>query len=936
MTPFAAFAEEGVVTADENVTPAEFERQKTYSDYYDEIQGVPRPDEEAPFIYTGARDEAEVTVGAYEGAEDVIIWSNQFGTLDFEVDVPQAGAYNIEISYFPIQGGNVTSEVSVLLDGVSPNETSTRVDLPRIWTSAYPISSDSKDNDIRPPQIESPRWVTTPLKDSDGLFNTPLLFNFETAGKHTVSLSSEKASLAIAYIKLYNEKAYPEYVKPSQTELDMNAGAGVIKIQGENYSYTNSQTLFPTANRGDYTTEPSDPTKQRYNTVGLDTWDTAGQAITYSLNVPSDGYYKIGIKARQNDLRGMYSNRRLYIDGEVPNEKLSQIKFNFDTDWFTAVPEDENGEPVYIYLTQGKHELSLEVIPGEIGESMRKLDEIVYEANQYYMEILMITGPNPDKYTDYFIHREIPDILPAFERISKSLIDEQAAIESLSNQRGSEAAVLERFADILSKCVERNTRIPTMISNGAIKNNVAAVSSWMRKYRFQPLEIDFIELAPAEKDFTPVKRNFFKSFAYNWKSFFGSFFEDYTILSDINQDSVNVWVSLARDQTNVVKQLTEAEFAAEYDSNVSVNLVQGAIMEAVLAGKGPDVALFIGGEFPVNLAMRGLVAPFNDMEGFDEVMSRFHENAAVQYTYDGKVYAIPIQQTFPMMFYRRDMLASVGITEPPETWDELIDMLPAIQRAYMQPGLVLPAAATSATESGHTFALLMMQNGMNYYNEEQTVTNFESQTAVDAFAKWTDFYNIYKFDQTYDAFTRFRTGEAPIVIQGYSGFYNQLTVAAPEISGLWDFTSVPGTLRDDGTISHAANSNGAGAIVLSDCRNKEAAWEYINWFTETDTMVSYGLNVEGVLGPLGRFESANTEALKRLNWSQKDLGKILAQMEELEEIPIIPASYVVTRSIMNAFRAVVNEKWNPRESLRWYNIDINSEITRKRQNLGID
>ena len=44
---------------------------------------------------------------------------------------------------------------------------------------------------------------------------------------------------------------------------------------------------------------------------------------------------------------------------------------------------------------------------------MRRLDSIVFTANQYYMQILMITGPSPDKYTDYYVHREIPELLAA-------------------------------------------------------------------------------------------------------------------------------------------------------------------------------------------------------------------------------------------------------------------------------------------------------------------------------------------------------------------------------------------------------------------------------------------------------------------------------------------------------------------------------------------
>lgn len=932
----------------ENAVPAEadaeeaslFVKQKTYSDYYDEIAGMARPDTEIPMTFAEAKDGAEVEIGSYEGKDNIIIWSNEEGTLDFTVNVPTSGAYNIGMSYYPIVGSTAVSEVSVLIDGESPFDCAARINIPRIWTSKYPITQDSKDNDIRPPQVEAPMWTSTSFKDEDGLFNEPLYFALE-AGEHTISISSERAMLAIENVKLYNVQAPAAYVKPSDSELAANAGAASIKVQGENYSYTNSQTLFPTYDRGNYLTEPSHPTKQRYNTVGDGTWDKAGQAITWEINVETPGYYKVNLKARQKSLRGLYSNRRLYIDGEVPSDAFDQIKFNYDDDWLSVVPSDANGDPAYVYLDAGKHMLTLECIPGEIGESMRKLDSVVYEANQYYMQILMITGPSPDEYTDYNVHKEIPELLSVFANLSASLRQERANIESLAGVEGTEAAALDRLADVLDKCIDRPYRIPKYISSNSIKDNVSAVSSWMRQYRTQPLEIDFIELTPAGEDFTTVKKNFFKNLAFNVKALWGSFFEDYTVLSDMTAESINVWVGIGRDQTNVIKQMTDSEFATEYNIDVSVNLVQGTIMEAVLAGKGPDVALFIGGEFPVNLAIRGLLQPVNNLDGFDEVKSRFQENAMVMYSYDDNVYGVPLTRTFPMMFYRKDMLAEVGIAEAPETWDELIDILPALQRNYMQPGLVLPGnvngtAVSPATESGHTFALLMLQTGTNYYNDAQTATNFDSQAAVDAFATWTEFYNVYKFDQTYDAFTRFRTGEAPIVIQNYCTFYNQLNTAAPEIKGLWDFAPVPGTLREDGTVSHAANSNGSGAIILRDCKNVEAAWTYIKWFTETDTMVEYGQTVEGVMGPLGRFESANVEALKKLNWSKKDLEKILAQVDELEEIPITPSSYVVTREIMNAFRAVVNDKENPRETLRLYNIDINNEITRKRQNLGLD
>ncbi|MBR7083738.1 MAG: extracellular solute-binding protein [Oscillospiraceae bacterium] len=229
---------------------------------------------------------------------------------------------------------------------------------------------------------------------------------------------------------------------------------------------------------------------------------------------------------------------------------------------------------------------------------------------------------------------------------------------------------------------------------------------------------------------------------------------------------------------------------------------------------------------------------------------------------------------------------------------------------------------------------LMLQNGLNYYNPQQTKTNFDDIRAVKSFEKWTDFYKKYSFEQSYDAFSRFRTGEYPIVIADYQ-FYNQLSTASPEIKGLWDFTQIPVTMLENGEISHAVNSTSSGAVIFNQCENSENAWEFLKWFTSAEVQASYAAQTEGLLGQMGRYPTANTEALLQSSWSKSELQALFKAREELQEIPVIPASYAVTRNIMNAFRETVNQNENPRDTLLWYNRDINNEITRKRQNLGI-
>lgn len=870
--------------------------------------------------------------------ENVLVWESASGSVSFEAYIPEDGMYNICVSYCPLSSDINSTEMSVSVDGEIPYDTSSRIILPRTWVNKNEITENSRGNQIRPSQIQKRMWKVSDLKDTDGLHNESLFFHF-SKGKHVITFESEKAELAVEYIKIYNHvslKSFSEN-KPDEEEI-RNTPSMLIRLEGEDADYKSDPTLYPTSDRSSYLASPSSPGKMVYNTIGEGTWKKANQTVSWiipSESIPGDGWYKIGIKARQKEMRGFYSNRRIYLDGNVPCSELDRVRFYYDDDWKLVSPKTAEGDSIYIYLEAGKdHIMSMEAVPGEIGEYMTELSGLVMKINEYYRKILMVTGPSPDKYTDYNVDTAIPELTGEFSSVSEELKKIKNGIEELSGMTGSEAAGIERMYVILDKCVKEPENIPKYLTQ--LKDNSSAIASWMRDYRDQPLEIDYIEIASKDRKFSSIKEKPMKSFAFGLKAFLASFFEDYNMVSDNTSDDVlEVWINLGRDQALAVKELTESEFIPKTGIPVNLKLVQGGVIEAELAGKGPDAVLFLGGEFPVNLACRGLSVNLLDFCKEEDLKKYFEKSALEMYRYNDGVYALPLEQNFPMMFYRKDILSGLGFSKPPETWDDLVNMIPALQRSYMSAGLVLPPAGVSpGTEAGHTFALMMLQNGLNYYNEDRSATNFDKIEAVSSFEKWTDFYTKYKFEQVYDSFSRFRDGTYPIVIREYS-FYNQLKAAAPEINGTWDFTSVPGTVRADGTVSHAANWQGNGAVIFESCKNKEAAWKYISWFASSDIQKKYGAAVEGLLGILGRYDPADKEALRSLSWTPDELSKLESQRDELEGIPVIPASYAVTRNIMSAFRKTANEHENPRDTIMWYNKDINEEITRKKTNLGI-
>lgn len=922
-------------------------RQTSYTNYVKKYTDAARPDKTVEVLgkdYDPASvTDAQITVTTVDGENDVMQWANQEGSVSWTVNIPETGVYNIKMIYEALESNTNDVEFSLLIDGESPYATASRITLSKRWINESEIKQDSRQNDIRPGQISTPCWQETPLEDIDGLFNEPLEFYME-AGEHTITFESEKAEFAVKSFTFYQYEAPAAYTAPSDSDLTQAQGQK-ITLEGETAAYKSSRTLYPTADKSSYLTSSangSSPTKTRYNTIGSGSWTQSTQTVTWEFNVDKAGYYKIGIRGRQDQMRGMYSNRRLYVNGEVPCLEANQIKFYYDTDWSITTPKSENGDDLYFYLQAGTNTISLEAVPGEIGEIMGDLDELVYNINSYYRQIRQITGPDPDEYNNYMIDTAIPSIVPDFKEYAKTLRDKKAEIEKLSGSGGTEAETLEKMAIVLDKCIKKPDLIPEMMSQ--IKDNITSVSSFVNQYREQPLEVDMIEVATSDQDFTSCDKSFFGSLGFGFNGFIGSFFEDYNALSDEDESAMECWVMLGRDNAEALQQLISSEYNPTAKTKINLKLVQGGIVEATFAGKGPDLALFMGGDFPIQLAARGVLTDLTTFSDFDEVKTRFADDATVLYQYNGGTYGLPCDQTFPMLFYRSDILSEYGIDPATDlnTWDGLLNCLPTLQRNYLEVGLILPVMTSTGgttqvsaiTEPGNTFAMLLLQQGLNYYNEEQTKTTFDTQEAVNAFDTWTKFYTTYSFQQTYDAFTRFRTGDMPVVIQNYT-FYNQLSVAAPEIKGCWGFQPVPGTVQEDGTINHAANSNGSGAIIFTKAADQEGAWDFIKWFTSTDAQVKYGNNIESILGTMGRYATANEEALQQLSWTTSEVNLLLDQLNSQVEIPIIPASYGVTRNVMNAFRAVVNDYDNARDTLFWYNKDINDEITRKLEDLGL-
>ena len=902
--------------------------------------------------------EAEGTVEVYEDfhGEEKALFTDTGSVASWKIDVPQEGFYNLYMEYLLPESRGVAAERSVTLNGEIPFEDARSIAFSRIWTDAGEIRTDNQGNQIRARQVEVYDWQSALFRDDMGYITEPYLFWCEK-GENTISLGAENEPMVIRKLSLAapaHDLTYEEYLT-GQPEDPKNAEAAqyMVTIQGEKSTTRSESSLYAKYDRSSPTTVPNSVTHTVLNYIGGETWRSSGQWIEWEFEVPADGYYNVMIKARQNYSRGSVSNRTVLIDGEVPFDAMREVSFDFRNDWESKDLADEDGTPYRFWLTKGTHTIRLEATLGGMGQILQDLEDSTYRLNQIYRKILVYTGPNPDIYRDYHIENTYPEIMEAMSLESKRLFKIVDDMVAYSGQKAGNIATAQTVAQQMERFCEKPNRIT--LEFVTFKDNITALGTAALNMRDTQLDVDYLVISGTEV--TPKKdhTSFFMNMGHELRSFIASFFVDYNSVGDVYDEKggdeiVKVWILTGRDQGTILKSLVDETFTPDTGIKVNVEIVDpSALLNAVLAGRGPNVVLSVGADQPVNYALRHASEDITQFEGWEEVLSHYSESSYEQYRLDDHIYGIPETQTFNVMFYRKDVLDELGL-EVPETFKELIEMFPTIQGNNLSVGI--PTAAGSSASAAATTAIMsnvpdlslyfsmLFQYGGDLYNEAGTRTTVDSEAGIRAFDDYVRYFNDYGIPTVYDFVSRFRSGEMPIGIAAYST-YNTLMVSAPEIRGLWDFTVIPGTERKDENgetyIDRSDFITGQATMMIATDNEqlKQNSWEFMKWWASPDTQIQFGREIEALLGSSARYATANRDAFSNLSWSMDDIKVLNEQWDWTRGIREVPGGYFTGRHISNAIRRVLTFKEDSRETIIDYSIKIDEEIRKKRLEFGM-
>ncbi len=868
-------------------------------------------------------------VPAFAAEKDVRLKTVREGeTATFDVAVKESADYYIKIQYTAISGRSVSPKAAVTVDGTYHGDEKDVFEFSRIWSDVRPgerFKTDDFGNELSPTPKEVLRSQEKQIfPQGENRENGFAL----KAGKHTVSVFMIEEGIQIedvSAVKVEKTQSYADYLetnkgKEDTADREIITEAELLHEKSHLEIAVNYDRTYPDIS-------PNSPSVIMYNLIGGSSWAKSGQWISYEVDVPESGFYYLNVRYRQRTIGGITSRRKIMIDGSVPFDGLNCVYFAASNKFVNDAVGSEKDD-YRIYLEKGKHIVRFEVTLDSLQDVILQFENVLDNLNRLSGKINVIVGESADLNRDYNFVEAIPDLARTLENSSDKLTSIINKLKS-DKDEGSQIARIKEAARLLRKMAKKPQDIAGQLEY--FRSQLYDLAAVLSNMKTQPLEMDYFKFTPcAGAKSTAENSGFFERLKFRFKSFLYSFVGDYSSMSDGKTDSLEAWISLGRDQAQVLNQLIKEDFTAKTGIPVKLSLVTTNIMTAVASGRAPDVALYLTGENIADLYYRDALVDMNLLQNNEKILSRFHASATSAFRRGDALYALPLTQSFQMMFYRTDLFKERGYRVP-NTWDETYALLNLLQNDGMQMGIGI-------TED--TFNMFLLQSGISLYNDSVTKTNLTDIRAVNAFSKWTELFTKYGIPKSYDAVNRFRTGQMPVVISDYT-FYKTVSISAPEIKNSFAMAPIPGTVDESGKLNRAQNSNILTGVAIIRKKDKDIsdyvdAMKFVDWLTSDEIQERYSFYSEIRVGISARVQTANINVMDKISWSGKELAALKEQWKAVEKIPLSPIHYYITRNLNNAFRKVVYQYESPRDVIYRYDNDINEELTRKRKELRLE
>ena len=897
---------------------------------------------------------AGYTAGAYSGEELVFYFASAEGglvtsdtrgytgsdsvmdvkagdTVELAVSVQKDGLYAVRFDYLSYDNSVLPVEFSMETDGQFPFYECRNVELHSTWLPKAEKSFDRYNDQVVTVPDKAIQWESAYFRDSSYRHSEPLLLQL-AAGEHKFRFEVKSGSFLLGSLTLTAPESIADYTG-SQTA----SGNALIPIEGEDYFSSNESSVHAVADF-DPAVTPYKVTESELNTIDPESFDTAGQTLTYKFNVDTAGYYNIAMNYRQPDKTDFPVFVDVRVDGEIPNTAFQAYEMAYTSSYKITTLSDKDGEKLSIYLEPGEHTLSYTITLAPICYVLEAVEEVMAGVNDLALEITKVAGTNSDRYRDLRLSRYIPNLESTLTAYADELIELEDSARHF-NAKNKNVAVMSSMliaANQLNSLADNPDEIPYRIAE--LSSSTNSVNQYLANTIDSLLEnglsIDRIWIYQEEAEL-PKPPNFFESLWMSIQRFFASFFDQSYSASNIDPEHLQVWVNRSSQYVQVMQKMIDEYFtpASGIDVDISIMPDQYKLVLANSSGYAPDVATGINYTIPYELAIRGALVDMAQYDDFRQTASVYEPGFFLTGTIGESVYSMPETMNFWVLVYRTDVLEKLGL-KVPDTMQDVIDMLPELQMRGLN--FYYPTAGMRAMRNFHGTTPLIVQNGGALYSgTAQEGTTLSSEASVKGFTMLTDLFTVYDLPVDIDNFYQhFRNGDIPIGICDY-GTYNLISNAAPELAGSWDISIVPGVEQADGSIDRSTCGCAESTVIFKSVEEREAkAWEFVKWWSSTEMQAEFGQTIQITYGDEYMWTTANVEAFAQLPLDSAHKQVVLEFASNVVDVARVPGTYMLEREMSNAFNAIVVDGDNTQSRLDEAVKVIDREIIRKLEEFG--
>jgi multiple sugar transport system substrate-binding protein len=334
------------------------------------------------------------------------------------------------------------------------------------------------------------------------------------------------------------------------------------------------------------------------------------------------------------------------------------------------------------------------------------------------------------------------------------------------------------------------------------------------------------------------------------------------------------------------------------------------IIQAAAANRTPDVARVLIWDLP-QLVKAGTAMSLNEFT--DRWPSSVRNDFLIDWNatvWDGKKMAIPYEHRVFVLWYRKDLLKAAGL-KVPKTVDELIEAGRMLNKGNIQGMVIGLSRASQASALAEWFYPMLWAGGGDLMDSSGNPI-FNGEAGVRAMQVLADLVRKGAMPSSVVAYTYeeiFQGVKAGTIAM--TGLGSHRVVTAREAGNLGDKLQtawLPGYTREKPAPAHVM---GWLMMMGKDCKNKEAAWKFIEHITSPESQIITAKTTGEMptrKSPYNDPWFKTKEASELMFW--KDY------MEKYGRMPRYPEKYVeLSQLIADAAQEVVLRNVKPKDAL---------------------